>query len=135
MLSQSHGTVRSPGYPHRYKGKRQCTWHIVVPQGYNIRIRFRRQFHIEDSSGCSRDFLMLSNTNRFRNPLIFCGKRRPRALLTPTNDIWVRFRSDGRGSARGFQMSYFAVGKCVYRYVFFFRMSDVVASNFLIFNV
>lgn len=111
MLAHSFGTVRSPGYPRRYKGNRNCMWSIVVPQGYNVRIRFRRLFNIEDSSGCSKDYLMLSNSNRFRNPLIFCGKRRPRALVIPTNKVWIKFRSDDRGSGRGFQMSYLAVGE------------------------
>ena len=105
------GTVRSPGYSRRYKGNLDCLWKIVVPNGFNIRIRFRPPFHIEDSSGCSRDYLMLSNSNRFRNPLIFCGKRRPRSLVIPTNKVWVRFHSDARGTGRGFQLSYRAEGK------------------------
>ena len=113
-MTRTYGVLRSPGYPRAYGSNQRCTWHISAPRGFQIRLKFRRQFHIQTSSSCTKDYLMLAQSRHFRSPLIFCGKNRPMGILTPRNNLWVRFQSDSNGSAKGFLASYVAVGKLVH---------------------
>jgi hypothetical protein len=111
IMTRSYGVLRSPGYPRAYGNNQRCTWQISVPRGFRIRLRFRRQFQIQTSTGCTKDHVMLAQSRHFRNPLIFCGSNRPNGLLVPRNNLWIRFESDSVGSAKGFFASYVAVGK------------------------
>jgi len=111
QVTQTSGTIRSPDYPQAYGTDLRCTWHVKVPSGFRIKVRFRRQFDIEKSPGCSKDHIMLSTTKNFRNPLIYCGKVRPHGIITPQNSVWIRFHSDNATTGRGFYISYMAVGK------------------------
>ncbi|XP_068754342.1 uncharacterized protein [Montipora capricornis] len=109
QISQTSGSIRSPNYPQGYDKDMRCTWHLQVPRGFQIKVRFRRQFHIEQSPGCSKDRIMLSTTKQFRNPLIYCGGVRPHGIIIPHNSVWIRFRSDNTTSGRGFYMSYTSI--------------------------
>lgn len=113
-LTRTSGTIRSPNYPHGYGKEMRCTWHLQVPRGFRIKVRFRRQFDIEKSPGCSKDHVMLSTTKQFRNPLIYCGNVRPHGIITPLNSVWIRFHSDNTTSGRGFYISYTSIGKLRY---------------------
>ena len=110
-MTQTSGTIRSPNYPHGYGKDMRCTWHLQVPRGFRLKVRFRRQFDIEKSPGCSKDHVMLSNTKQFRDPLIHCGNVRPHGIITPLNSVWIRFHSDNSTSGRGFYISYTSIGK------------------------
>lgn len=92
----------------------RCTWHLQVPRGFRIKVRFRRQFDIEKSPGCSKDHVMLSTTKQFRNPLIYCGNVRPHGIITPLNSVWIRFHSDNTTNGRGFYISFTSIGKLSY---------------------
>lgn len=108
-LTRTSGTIRSPNYPHGYGKEMRCTWHLQIPRGFRIKVRFRRQFDIEKSPGCSKDHVMLSTTKQFRNPLIYCGNVRPHGIITPLNSVWIRFHSDNTTSGRGFYISYTSI--------------------------
>lgn len=125
VMTKTHGALRSPGYPRGYAKNQRCTWHISVPRGFRIRLRFRRQFQIQTSAGCTKDRVILAQSKQFRNPLIFCGYNRPNGLLIPRNNLWVRFESDGKGSAKGFFASYIAVGK----YFLLFRLNNTLGND------
>lgn len=111
LLTQSSGRIRSPNYPQQYDINQQCTWRVQVPRGFRIKVRFRRHFDLEDSLGCTKDYVMLSTTKQFRNPLIYCGSARPHGIITPKNALWVRFYSDHTTTGKGFYISYMSVGK------------------------
>jgi len=112
LMTKTHGTLRSPGYPHKYAKNQRCTWQINVPSGFRIRLKFRRQFGIETSVGCTKDFVMVSRTKDFKNPLIFCGRKRPSSIFIPSNHLWIRFKSDDSSRAgKGFQATYVAIGR------------------------
>ena len=113
-LTKSSGTIRSPGYPHEYAENQRCTWRVQVPRGFRIRIRFRRQFDIEQSPHCSKDYLMLSDKKNFRDVPKYCGSMRPRSsFLFPHNSVWIRFRSDNNTTGKGFYISYTSEGKYI----------------------
>lgn len=111
LMTKTFGTVRSPGYPRAYDNNQRCTWQISVPRGFRIRLKFRRQFGIESSPGCVKDYIMIAQSKSFRNPMIFCGKRRPSHLFSPRNNLWIRLQSDHTRSDKGFLASYQAIGK------------------------
>lgn len=114
QVTQASGTIRSPNYPQAYATDLHCTWHVQVPRGFRIKVRFRRPFDIEESAGCSKDHVMLSTTKQFRNPLIYCGRVRPHGIITPHNSVWIRFHSDNATTGRGFYISYMSVGKEIF---------------------
>lgn len=111
LMVNTQGTLRSPGYPQLYAKNQRCTWHISAPNGFRIRLKFRRQFGIETSVGCTKDFVMVSWTKDFKNPLIFCGRKRPSTIFVPSNHLWIQFKSDDSGSGKGFLATYQAVGR------------------------
>ena len=111
-LTKSSGTIRSPGYPHEYAENQRCTWRVQVPRGFRIRIRFRRQFDIEQSPQCSKDYLMLSVKKNFRDVPKHCGSTRPSSFLV-RNSVWIRFRSDNNTTGKGFYISYTSEGKYI----------------------
>ncbi|XP_078373949.1 uncharacterized protein LOC144657480 isoform X2 [Oculina patagonica] len=108
-ITQTTGTIRSPNYPQGYEINSQCTWHVQVPRGFRIKVRFRRQFDLEDSPGCTKDYVMLSTSKQFRDPLIYCGGARPHGIITPQNVVWIRFHSDNATTGKGFYISYMSV--------------------------
>lgn len=112
-LTKSSGTIRSPGYPYEYAGNQRCTWRVQVPRGFRIRIRFRRQFDIEQSPHCSKDYLILSFKKNFRGVPKHCGSMRPGSFLVPHNSVWIRFRSDNNTTGKGFYISYTSEGKYI----------------------
>lgn len=113
QITQTSGIIRSPNYPQAYGMDLRCTWHVQVPRGFRIKVRFRRQFDIEESLGCSKDHVMLSTSKQFRNPLIYCGSVKPHGIITPHNSLWIRFQSDNTTTGRGFYVSYISIGKNV----------------------
>jgi cubilin len=111
ILTKSFGTFHSPGYPRNYTNNVQSSWHIRVPKGYRIRIRFRKDFHVEDSTLCHKDALIVAFDKSQKNTKLFCGKKRQRGVTSSTNELWLIFRSDDAGIAKGFFATYRAIGK------------------------
>ena len=89
----------------------QDSWHIRVPKGYRIRLRFRKDFHIEDSTLCHKDALIVAFDKTQKRTKLLCGKRRQRSVTSTTNELWLTFRSDDEGIAKGFFATYRAIGK------------------------
>ena len=111
ILTKSFGTFHSPGYPRNYTDNMQDSWHIRVPKGYRIRLRFRKDFHIEDSTLCHKDALIVAFDKTQKKTKLLCGKRRQRSVTSTTNELWLTFRSDDEGIAKGFFATYRAIGK------------------------
>jgi hypothetical protein len=89
----------------------QSSWHIRVPKGYRIRIRFRKDFHVEDSTLCHKDALVVAFDKTQKNTKLFCGKKRQKGVTSSTNELWLIFRTDNAGIAKGFFASYRTIGK------------------------
>ncbi|XP_028393541.1 uncharacterized protein LOC114517893 [Dendronephthya gigantea] len=108
VLTKSFGDLRSPGYPRNYTNNIQSSWHIRVPKGYRIKLKFRR-FHIEDSTLCHKDALVVAFDKAQRNTRLYCGKRRQRGVTSSSNELWLIFRTDDDGTGKGFYATYSAV--------------------------
>ncbi|XP_070174131.1 cubilin-like [Littorina saxatilis] len=111
-LTAQTGIITSPDYPNNYPHNRNCTWTISVPTGQQIRLNFT-QFSLEQHFSCNYDYLEIRNGGFDTSPLVgrFCGSLlRNSALQAPivshSNRLWLRFKSDGSSSSSGFQLTY-----------------------------
>nr|BAD90725.1 mannose-binding lectin-associated serine protease 1 [Eptatretus burgeri] len=96
---QLFGTLRSPNYPYVYPNFLQRTWHLQVPNGYRVQIKFLH-FDLEPSHLCEYDAIELLDGQHILGT--FCGKydtdteRVPgsQPILAPGNILTIKFRSD-----------------------------------------
>lgn len=61
IRDQTHGTIKSPGYPGQYPHNRDCFWTIYAPYGKRIQFHFAH-LAIETHVNCSYDFLEVQFT-------------------------------------------------------------------------
>lgn len=61
---------------------------------------------ILENSRCQYDFLEIRNGRTYSSPLIgtYCGMDIPRQIISHTNNLYLRFKSDSSRSDRGFQI-------------------------------
>lgn len=60
---------------------------------------------------CQKDALVVSFDKNFKNTRLLCGKKRPRALTSSGNELWLKFLVDDAGVGKGFMANYRAIGK------------------------
>lgn len=81
-------------------------WTIRASIGNRVTFNFI-SFDIESSEFCNSDYLELRETDSAGNLLgKYCGSDIPVLNFTSTNVLWVKFRSDQQGTAKGFQARY-----------------------------
>ncbi|RWS11455.1 cubilin-like protein, partial [Dinothrombium tinctorium] len=106
QFDSEKGYFMSPGYPNNYPLETECVWTIVASPGNRVTFSFI-DFKLEDSEFCNLDYLELREggaSGKFINR--YCGNTIPTVNVTSTNVLWVKFRSDNQGSARGFKALY-----------------------------
>ncbi|XP_034244978.1 cubilin [Thrips palmi] len=103
FLSPS-GVVSSPNYPNNYPSGRDCVYSLRVPNGQQIRLNFT-DFDLEDSHNCNWDSIEIRNGGSERSPLVgkYCGTKAPPVILSITNELSIRFKSDTNRAGRGFR--------------------------------
>jgi hypothetical protein len=57
MLQTRGSTFTTPKYPGKYPPNTECTWDIKVKEGYFVTLNFLERFDVEQSTGCSQDFV------------------------------------------------------------------------------
>uniref|UniRef100_A0A4W6DZH6 CUB domain-containing protein n=1 Tax=Lates calcarifer TaxID=8187 RepID=A0A4W6DZH6_LATCA len=107
-LTSPSGTITSPGHPTNYPHGANCTWYISVTPGNLIRLSFE-SFNLEYHLNCNYDYVEVYDNGTVdggyeTSPLIgkFCSNQRPPVLVSHSNRLWVRFRSDSSVTRRGF---------------------------------
>ena len=105
-----NGTITSPNYPNNYPNRANCAWKITVPLGFRVQLTFD-SFRLESNSRCRYDSVQLHNGPSDLSPLIgkYCGAIKPPVASSDGRSMYVRFRSDGSGSYKGFRASFAAV--------------------------
>ncbi|KAL8573023.1 hypothetical protein ACOMHN_010453 [Nucella lapillus] len=104
--------ISSPGfYEHgNYSNSEQCIWLIQNPQRVNSSIKIVvNHLQLERHTRCSFDFLEFREGPSANSPLIekFCGNNTlPPQVITPSDQVWVRFRTDGSVVDTGFDVSF-----------------------------
>ena len=81
---------------------------IVVAQGMVISIEFT-DFDIEDHSSCSYDYLMIEDGDGTVLMEKSCGTSLPANILSKTNVVKLRFKTDGSATRRGWRFMWSAV--------------------------
>lgn len=88
--------------------------------GYRIHIHFDPRFDVTRTKACKDEYVLVSTRtqrfsdfNVFRNSedsVAFCGNQKPSNVSSPSNEMWVRFKSRS-GGRKGFRAWYGAEGK------------------------
>ncbi|XP_036358468.1 cubilin-like [Octopus sinensis] len=103
-LYAESATIESPHYPLNYYHQAECLWNIRVAAGSRLILVFL-DFQLENS--CIYDYLEVRDTNQYGVSLgKFCGMQKPPTLTSLSNRLFIKFRTDGSVSYRGFKFSY-----------------------------
>ncbi|XP_054747410.1 dorsal-ventral patterning protein tolloid [Anastrepha obliqua] len=95
--------IDSPNYPLEYPPDRECIWHISVEENYQVAVRFL-SFDLEHRENCLYDYLEIRDGNSSDSQLIgvYCGNTLPSTIKTNSNQMYVKFVSDGTLQKIGF---------------------------------
>eukprot|EP00794_Sanderia_malayensis_P007035 gene7036-7824_t len=128
-LHDDSGIIKSPKFDQEYyPDSTQCIWRISLKDKKKvIRLNFEA-FELEDGDKCSYDYLAIYDGNRpSRAKLIgkFCGTDFPSVINSTSNQLYLKFQSDGSVSKSGFKLRYEASSGCDKN---FFQSKGVVTS-------
>lgn len=99
--------IESPGYPNNYPNNAECLWEIHLAEGYTMQLKPGDRFHLEESDGCTKDFLEVWDWVDDKWVLLGrkCGRQTPMFNST-TNKLRILFRSDNVTSFQGFKVTW-----------------------------
>ncbi|XP_022097859.1 uncharacterized protein LOC110983163 [Acanthaster planci] len=101
LSSREFETLTSPGWPESdYPPLLQCLWILVAEVGYRIVLSFE-EFLLEESY----DFLYCGDGDDFKSAfLTVTGDRFPLLVASTSNEMFLRFTSDGSIQKSGFEL-------------------------------
>jgi len=95
------GTISSPNYPNNYFRDSECIWILKSSVGNRVSLNFIA-FELEEDEFCNEDYVEVREGDSMGPVLgIFCGPNLP-SNITSGASLWVKFRSNSLGSAKGF---------------------------------
>lgn len=107
IFHESIKAIESPNYPNNYPNNAECMWEIIAAEGYTIQFKPNDRFHLEDSNGCTKDFV--EAWDWVDDKWVSLGKSCGRQMLlynSTTNKLKVMFRSDNATSFQGFRATW-----------------------------
>uniref|UniRef100_A0A669E0J6 Cubilin n=1 Tax=Oreochromis niloticus TaxID=8128 RepID=A0A669E0J6_ORENI len=106
-FTDSEGIIISPNWPNNYNHNRQCIYLIRLPEGGQVALNFT-DMDLESHSGCAFDYVEVRDGRTETDPLIgkYCGNTLPAPVLSSSNVLWIRFKSDSSVSRAGFRAVY-----------------------------
>ncbi|XP_034427678.1 cubilin [Hippoglossus hippoglossus] len=106
-FTDSEGIIISPNWPNDYAHNRQCIYLIRLPVGERVALNFTHM-NLESHSGCAFDYVEVRDGRMETDPLIgrYCGSSLPAPMVSSSNFLWIRFRSDSSVSRAGFRAVY-----------------------------
>ncbi|KAG7527098.1 cubilin [Solea senegalensis] len=106
-FTESEGIIISPNWPNNYAHNRQCIYLIRLPVGEKLTLNFTHM-DLELHSGCTFDYVEVREGQVETDPLIgrYCGNTLPAPILSSSNSLWIRFKSDSSVSRAGFRAVY-----------------------------
>ncbi|XP_016093659.1 cubilin [Sinocyclocheilus grahami] len=107
VFTDTEGIIISPNWPNNYAHNRQCIYIIRMPRSEQVALNFTHM-DLETHSGCLFDFVEVRDGTGETDPLIgkYCGSTLPAPILSTTNGLWIRFKSDSSVSRAGFRAMY-----------------------------
>ncbi|KAH8307680.1 hypothetical protein KR044_008973, partial [Drosophila immigrans] len=96
-------SIDSPNYPMEYMPNRECIWRIVAPANHHVVIKFQ-SFELEKHDRCIYDYIEIRDGFRSDSKVIdrFCGDKLPPNIKTHSNQMYIKFVSDGSVQKLGF---------------------------------
>lgn len=113
-LSSPEINLTSPNYPQDYPDNQDCIWMIDFLKGQTIMVQFQ-EFDLEYDYHCKLDYLELRDGNNENATIIgnqMCGNFLHSTIFTSTNELFIRFRTNGVGSKSGFRILITASPNC-----------------------
>ncbi|XP_005387022.1 PREDICTED: cubilin [Chinchilla lanigera] len=99
------GTLTSPNFPSHYPDNYECVYRITVEINQQIALHFTN-FSLEDgiSGNCITDFVEIRDGGYENSPLVgkYCGSILPPVIISHSNMLWLKFKSDFWFSESGF---------------------------------
>ncbi|KAM4635166.1 bone morphogenetic protein 1-like isoform 2-T4 [Polymixia lowei] len=107
-VKRDSGQIQSPNYPDDYRPNKVCVWKITVAQDFHVGLSFQ-SFEIERHDSCAYDYLEVRDGSSESSPLLgrFCGYDKPDDIKSSSNQLWLKFVSDGSVNKAGFAASFF----------------------------
>ncbi|XP_037942752.1 dorsal-ventral patterning protein tolloid-like, partial [Teleopsis dalmanni] len=96
---------------HNYNENMDCEWTIQAPPSSNVQLLFLT-FDIESSENCTYDYVQVySGMEDTSGPMYgqYCGNTLPQDIISLTDSLLVRFKTDNSVTLKGFSASYVAV--------------------------
>ncbi|XP_029110994.1 cubilin [Scleropages formosus] len=105
--TDSEGIIISPNWPNNYAHNRQCIYVLRQPPNDAVALNFTNM-DLEVHSGCAFDFVEVRDGLTETAPLVgkYCGSTLPAPIISSSNGLWVRFKSDTSISKAGFRAVY-----------------------------
>ncbi|XP_056155801.1 cubilin [Lampris incognitus] len=103
-FTSSMGSFSSPNYPSNYPTNRVCIFKITVEFSMQIKLNFT-DFDLEGSPpSCARDYVEIRDGGYETSPLLgrFCSVQVPPDVVSHSNNLWIKFRSDVSHTYKGF---------------------------------
>ncbi|XP_015431656.1 PREDICTED: uncharacterized protein LOC107187962 [Dufourea novaeangliae] len=95
----------SPNYPDNYPNLTECVRVLEADTGMLLKLDFRDEFKLEESTDCRYDFLEVRDGQHGYSNLLgnFCGTNFPPEITSKTRYLWLRFHSDDSIEGKGFK--------------------------------
>ncbi|KAL5010260.1 hypothetical protein ScPMuIL_012565 [Solemya velum] len=108
-LTATSGSFVSPNYPSPYGANVECFWTITVSQGSRIQIAFV-DFELESHGNCGYDYVLVRDGGPTGSQLArVCGRQVPAPILSLSNRLWIKYRTDMSQHFRGFYAFYSSI--------------------------
>uniref|UniRef100_A0A8C5UZ61 Cubilin n=1 Tax=Microcebus murinus TaxID=30608 RepID=A0A8C5UZ61_MICMU len=98
------GTFTSINFPNNYPNNWECIYRITVKSSQQIALHFTN-FSLEEAfGGKCPDFLEIKDGGYETSPSlgIYCGSNLPPRIISHSNKLWLKFKSDVADSRSGF---------------------------------
>ncbi|EFN89302.1 Cubilin, partial [Harpegnathos saltator] len=106
--TSEQGMITSPSYPNSYPLNSECVWILNTSPGNRISLTFT-EFDVETSENCDLDYVEVRENSGIGKLInVLCGK--DAAPITSSSKLWLKFKSDDSGTAKGFVAEYSFIG-------------------------
>lgn len=86
----------------------ECVWILNTSPGNKLTLAFN-EFDVESSENCDLDYLEIREDSGIGKLIsVSCGK--DATAITTSSSLWIKFKSDGSGTAKGFVAEYTFIG-------------------------
>ncbi|RWS21660.1 Cubilin-like protein, partial [Leptotrombidium deliense] len=110
VFENNQGSLTSKNYPSKYDATDDCEWLITVTGMHKIQLKFD-DFDLPENTDCSSSYIIVYDGVSESSPSLLkhCGKTLPTVVLSTSNSMLIRLKSDGISAAKGFKASYKAI--------------------------